>query len=95
MAVQRKYVVYVLECADGTLYTGITTDLPRRLEEHRRGVGAKYTRGRGPFTLRLAEPEMTRSDALRREWEIKRMNRKAKNRLIAEKGVDREAAKKL
>ena len=52
-----SWTVYILSCADGTLYTGITNDLPRRLAQHEAGRGAKYTRGRGPFSLLYAEPQ--------------------------------------
>ena len=49
---EKQWVLYILECKDGTYYTGITDDLPRRLAAHRSGKGAKYTRGRGPLLLR-------------------------------------------
>lgn len=90
-----RYTVYILECADGTLYTGITNDLGARLARHRSGTGAKYTRGRGPFTLRLVEEGGDRSWALKREREIKRMSREAKWRLIEERGIEGEGPKKL
>ena len=64
--------VYILRCGDGTLYTGITDDLPRRLAAHRAGKGAKYTRGRGPLSVAYLEEWPDRSAALKREWEIKR-----------------------
>ena len=51
-----SYTLYILRCGDGTLYTGITNDLPRRLYAHRAGTGAKYTRGRGPLSLVYTEP---------------------------------------
>ena len=76
------YFVYVVECADHSYYTGITTDLARRLEEHNGAAeGARYTRGRRPVTLRYAEPCESRADALRREAEIKRWRRSRKERL--------------
>ena len=59
--------VYVLECRDGTLYTGCTDDIPRRLAAHNAGRGAKYTRGRGPVTLRYREETLDKPAALRRE----------------------------
>lgn len=77
-----EHSVYVLECGDGSLYTGYTTDVERRLEEHRRGAGAKYTRGRGPLTLVHVERFPTRSDALQREAEIKQLRRPVKERLV-------------
>lgn len=74
--------VYVLECRDGTLYTGCTDDIPRRLAAHNAGRGAKYTRGRGPVILRYQEEVPDRSAALRREAAIKRLNRVEKQALI-------------
>jgi putative endonuclease len=76
-------IVYILECRDGTLYTGWTTDLPRRLETHNAGKGAKYTRGRLPVRLVYSETVAERGLALRREREIKRMPRREKLALIA------------
>lgn len=74
--------VYIVRCADGTLYTGYTTDLDRRLEEHNAANGAKYTRGRTPVTLVYSESHPTRSSALSREHEIKQLARHQKNRLV-------------
>jgi len=76
--------VYMLRCADGTLYTGWTTDLAERLAAHNAGGGARYTRGRGPLRLVYQECCSDRSHALRRECEIKRLNREQKQRLISE-----------
>lgn len=84
----RDYVVYILECGDGTLYTGMTNNLEQRLKRHQEGTGAKYTRGRGPFTLRWVQRGVTRSEALRREWEIKRMDRTKKLKLIQRGAAD-------
>jgi len=75
--------IYIIKCADGTLYTGITTDLERRIEEHNAGTGARYTRARGPVELAWSESADTQSAALRREAEIKKMTRQQKLRLIA------------
>jgi putative endonuclease len=72
------YYVYLLRCADGSLYCGITNDLVIRLREHNRGRGAKYTRGRLPVALVYSEDALSRSEALQREWEIKKMQRAAK-----------------
>ncbi len=72
------WCVYLLRCADGTLYAGITNDLPRRLAAHARGRGARYTRGRGPFAVVRCERVATRSLALRREHQIKRLRRRDK-----------------
>ncbi|TCP54691.1 putative endonuclease [Tumebacillus sp. BK434] len=74
--------VYLLECGDGTLYTGITPDLWKRILLHEKGKGAKYTRGRGPLTLRYVEVQPDLSSALRREREIKRFKRVNKELLI-------------
>jgi predicted GIY-YIG superfamily endonuclease len=76
------WCVYLLRCGDGTLYTGITNDLPRRLAAHARGRGARYTRGRGPLALVHSEPARTRSAALRREHELKRLRRGKKLALL-------------
>jgi putative endonuclease len=69
---------YLLECADGTLYTGISNDLPRRLGQHARGVASKYTRARLPVRLRWTERQRDRSSALRREAQIKGLSRSEK-----------------
>ncbi len=79
------YSVYILECADGTYYTGITTDLARRIDEHNHSdKGARYTRARRPVTLRYHETCTDKSHALKREIAIKRLTRTAKARLIAQ-----------
>lgn len=74
--------VYLLECRDGTLYTGCTDNIPRRIALHNAGRGAKYTRGRGPVILCYQEEVPDRSAALRREAAIKRLNRVEKQALI-------------
>lgn len=76
------HYVYVLECADDSLYTGYTTDVERRLDEHDAGKGAKYTRGRTPVSLVYSESFETRSDAMSREYAIKQLSRSEKERLI-------------
>ena len=78
-----KWGVYILRCGDGTLYTGITDNLPRRLEAHRPGRGAKYTRGRGPLALVYWEEQTDRAAASRREWAIKQLTRTEKEALAA------------
>ena len=78
--------VYILRCGDGTLYTGSTDDVERRLEAHRAGKGAKYTRGRAPLELVYSEGCPDRSAALRRECAVKRLTRQEKLRMIAERG---------
>ncbi|HET7790972.1 MAG TPA: GIY-YIG nuclease family protein [Gemmatimonadales bacterium] len=77
------WTVYILRCADDSLYTGITNDLARRLARHRAGKGAAYTRGRRPLRVIYTERRRTRSAALRREAAIKRLSRPAKLRLVA------------
>ena len=77
-----NWVVYIIECKDRSLYTGITNDLESRLAAHQARVGAKYTRGRGPFQLVFSEKAADRSAATRREAEIKRMPKTAKAALI-------------
>ncbi len=77
-----NWTVYILQCADGTLYTGITNDLDARISAHEAGTGAKYTRGRGPFKLVFREVARDRASASRREIEIKALSRQAKEQLI-------------
>lgn len=76
------HYVYVLECSDGSLYTGYTTDVERRVEEHNDGTAAKYTRGRRPVKLVHVESCEDRSDALQREHAIKQLRRASKEQLI-------------
>lgn len=80
---ERKWTLYILQCRDGTLYTGITDDLERRLKAHRAGKGAKYTRGRGPLELMYQECCTDHSAALKREIAVKRLSRAEKLALIA------------
>lgn len=77
-----SWFVYILECRDGSFYTGITNDLDARIAAHESGQGAKYTRGRGPLVLRYSEEFETRSEALKREYAIKRMGRGEKIKLL-------------
>ncbi|MDD4323210.1 MAG: GIY-YIG nuclease family protein [Eubacteriales bacterium] len=74
--------VYILECKDGSLYTGWTTNIERRLEEHNSGLGAKYTRGRFPVELRHLEEFDTKEEAMSREYAIKKLSRSEKMDLI-------------
>ena len=76
------WYLYILRCKDGSLYTGITTDVEKRLEAHRSGKGAKYTRGRGPLELVYREQCGGHSAALHREIEIKALPREEKLKLI-------------
>lgn len=76
---------YILRCADGTLYTGWTNDLDKRLSAHNAGTAAKYTRPRRPVTLVYQESFPTKEEAMRREWAIKQLTRGEKLRLIQAK----------
>ena len=78
---QNKWFVYFLRCCDGTLYCGTNDDVLRRLEVHRSGKGAKYTRGRGPLELVYSEECESYGAALRREYAIKQLPRQEKLRL--------------
>lgn len=79
---EKEWTVYILECGDGTLYTGITDDLDRRLKAHEAGKGAKYTRGRGPLKLRYRETLPDKSAALKRELALKRLRKMEKLAII-------------
>jgi putative endonuclease len=78
----KKWRVYILKCSDGSLYTGITTDLVRRIHEHNQGKGAKYTRSRLPVEILYFERYPDRSSASKEEARIKKLNRKEKLYLI-------------
>ncbi len=80
----KKHYTYIVECSDGTLYTGYTTDVERRIEEHNQGKGAKYTRGRTPVTLLHFEEYGSKSKAMKREYEIKDLKREEKEKIIKE-----------
>ncbi len=82
-----SWYVYMLRCKDNTLYTGMTDDVARRLQAHNAGTGAKYTRGRGPLTLVYQEACATKSDALKREYAIKRLTRAQKEILIQKESL--------
>lgn len=73
---------YILKCSDKSLYTGWTNNLYKRVEDHNSGKGAKYTRSRRPVVLAYYEQFDTKEEAMRREWEIKRLTRKKKLALI-------------
>ena len=77
------WIVYMLECADTSLYTGITNDLDRRLAEHAAGKGARYTKGRGPFRLVYRETCQSRAEASKRETAIKSLDRAKKRQLFS------------
>lgn len=78
-----NWQVYIILCSDGSLYTGITTDIERRFAQHLAGTGAKYVRGRAPLRLVYQEDGHDRSSASRREVEIKGLRAQEKRRLIA------------
>jgi putative endonuclease len=80
---ESTWILYILECKDGSLYTGITDNFPRRLAMHESGKGAKYTRGRGPLVVRYQEVCQSHSNALKREIEVKSFSRKKKLELCA------------
>lgn len=73
---------YILECSDGTLYTGWTNDLERRVKAHNAGKGAKYTKSRRPVKLVYFESFSTKQEAMRREWKIKQLKRQEKEIMI-------------
>ena len=81
----RKCYCYIIECADGTLYTGVTNDTERRMHQHNLGRGARYTRSRRPLRLAYIEQQSDRAAAMRRERVIKALSRKRKLALIATK----------
>ena len=78
----ETWFVYLLRCADGSLYTGIAKDVDRRLEQHNAGTASRYTRSRLPVTLEYQEEQPNQSMALKRELAIKALSRKAKEKLI-------------
>jgi len=75
---------YILKCADGTFYTGWTTDPERRVAQHNKGIGAKYTSTRRPVKLVYLETHPNRTDAMKRELAIKKMKREQKRKLVDE-----------
>lgn len=78
----KPWYVYILQCADGTLYTGITTDVNRRLNEHNSGKGAKYTRTRLPVMIVVVSEVGSRSEASKEEYRIKQLTKKEKIKYI-------------
>lgn len=87
------WTVYILECADKTLYTGITNDMAGRLQKHTKGTGAKYTRGRGPLKVVHTEVHRTKGRALKREIHIKSLSRTEKLALFGGLAGARGSAK--
>ena len=80
----KKWYVYIVRCRDNTLYTGIARDLTRRILQHNNNKGAKYTRSRGPVTLVYAEEQDNRSEATKREYQIKKLTLSGKTVLIGQ-----------
>ncbi|MEJ2315905.1 MAG: GIY-YIG nuclease family protein [Gammaproteobacteria bacterium] len=83
-----EWWLYLVRCRNGTLYTGITTDVKRRFEEHCKGTGAKYLRGKAPLTLEFHCIVGDRSDASRLEYFVKRLDREQKEALLREVSQD-------
>ena len=83
MTIQKKWMMYVVECSDGTLYTGITTDIKRRILEHNFGMrGAKYTKSRRPVKLKFTIGELDHSDAAKKEAQFKKLTKANKTKII-------------
>ena len=101
MPASHDWYIYILQCSDKTLYTGIATDVAARLATHNAGKGAKYTRGRLPVALLYCESAETRSAALKREYAIKQMRADAKRQLMTAQvhpnatQISRRCAKKI
>lgn len=76
------FIVYIVECNDGTLYTGWTTNIEERLLKHNRGKGSKYTRTRCPVVLKYLEEWATKKEAMQREYAVKQLSREDKLKLI-------------
>ncbi|MDY7220550.1 GIY-YIG nuclease family protein [Halalkalibacterium halodurans] len=90
-----NHYVYILECKDGSWYTGYTTDVDRRIKKHASGKGAKYTRGRGPFRLVATWAFPSKEEAMRWEYEVKHLSRWKKEQLVSLKGGPYENTTKL
>lgn len=84
MSEDKSWWLYILRCADDTLYTGIAVDVDKRFAAHEKGKGAKYTRGRGPLKIIYREQCGSHSDALRRELAVKALTREQKEKLAAQ-----------
>ena len=79
------WILYIIKCNDNSLYTGITTDLQKRISKHLKGTGAKYTKAKGPFEIMYTEQHDDRSGASKREYHIKKLTHQKKLDLIANK----------
>ena len=84
---KKKWIVYLVLCADGSLYCGVTNDLEKRLDAHNRGKGAKYTRSRGPVAVVGTSSEMSKSDAMKLECRVKK---KRANRKVVELAINED-----
>ena len=85
---EKQYYVYLLECCDKTLYCGYTTDIAKRVAKHNQGKGAKYTKGRLPVSLVYKESYNSKTEALKREYNIKQLSRERKLALIEKENKD-------
>ena len=90
LVADTPWFVYILECRDGSLYTGVTNDIARRVQQHNDGDGARYTRSRRPVRLRYHETCESRSAALLRECALRLLSRKEKDALLAKHDTTRE-----
>lgn len=90
MSEESIWFVYMLRCCDNSLYTGITTDLERRLDEHRKGEGARYTRSRKPLDMVYYETTDSRSQASKREFAIKQLSKLQKEALLKCSPADKQ-----
>jgi predicted GIY-YIG superfamily endonuclease len=90
-----RWYLYVLQCGDNTLYTGITNDLQRRIQQHNNGTASRYTRSRLPVVLAYQERCLGRSSALKKEYAMKQLSRKEKETYIAKKSKARRPRQKL
>ena len=86
--VAESHFVYMVRCVDGSLYTGYSLDPSQRVKVHNRGRGARYTSGRRPVELIYIESFASAGAALRREWHLKRLPRREKEKLVARRGVN-------
>lgn len=86
------HYVYILKCRDNTWYTGYTNNLEKRLQKHTEGKGAKYTRGRGPFTLMWSEECATKKEAMQLEYALKRKSRLKKEEYVRQRKENSDAA---
>jgi putative endonuclease len=82
---KKPWILYILKCGDGSLYAGITNDLPRRLTQHRYGRASRYTRSRRPVKIVYDESCASRSEALKKEYAVKALSREEKKTLIGRK----------